>query len=97
MSSSSVTMIRWLPGSENIFMASFSDGVIIMFDKDREDEPFHPGDGMMTGFSSNTPPGMSGHHRRKHFSTGNLNAQQPQPHYIHKNTSNVTIEEQKYM
>ncbi|CDS07614.1 hypothetical protein LRAMOSA01563 [Lichtheimia ramosa] len=95
MSSASVTMIRWLPGSENIFMASFSDGVIIMFDKDREDEPFHPGDGMMTGFSSNTPPSMSGHHRRKHFSTGNLNAQPTQ--YIHKNTSNVTIEEQKYM
>ncbi|KAI9144662.1 WD40-repeat-containing domain protein [Paraphysoderma sedebokerense] len=32
-----VTHIAWLPGSESLFLASFMDGTLIMFDKDRDD------------------------------------------------------------
>ncbi|KAG1470567.1 hypothetical protein G6F56_002608 [Rhizopus delemar] len=42
MNSSLITMIKWLPGHENLFMASFQDGSIMLFDKDKEDEVFHP-------------------------------------------------------
>ncbi|KAG1466019.1 hypothetical protein G6F46_001109 [Rhizopus delemar] len=42
MNSSPITMIKWLPGHESIFMASFQDGSIMLFDKDKEDEVFHP-------------------------------------------------------
>ncbi|KAI8976787.1 WD40-repeat-containing domain protein [Pilobolus umbonatus] len=45
INSSPITMIKWLQGYENLFMASFQDGTVIIFDKDKEDEPFHPGDG----------------------------------------------------
>ncbi|KAM3586568.1 hypothetical protein VKS41_001637 [Umbelopsis sp. WA50703] len=37
MNSSAVTCIKWLPGSENLFMASFYDGCCMLFDKERED------------------------------------------------------------
>ncbi|CAO3621105.1 unnamed protein product [Mucor hiemalis] len=45
MNSSPITMIKWLQGYENLFMAAFQDGTIMLFDKEKEDEPFHPGDG----------------------------------------------------
>ncbi|KAI9305818.1 WD40-repeat-containing domain protein [Cunninghamella echinulata] len=44
MNSSSITMIRWLQGSENLFMAAFQDGSIMLFDKEKEDELFNPND-----------------------------------------------------
>ncbi|KAI7898075.1 WD40-repeat-containing domain protein [Cokeromyces recurvatus] len=44
MNSSSVTMIKWLQGYENLFMASFQDGSVMLFDKEKEDVTFHPGD-----------------------------------------------------
>ncbi|KAG0200124.1 hypothetical protein BGX28_006704 [Mortierella sp. GBA30] len=37
---SAVTMIRWLPGSENQFMAAFHDGSILIMDKERDDNTF---------------------------------------------------------
>lgn len=45
MNSSPITMIKWLQGYENLFMAAFQDGSIMLFDKEKEDEAFHPGDG----------------------------------------------------
>lgn len=42
MNSTSITMIKWLQGYDNLFMASFQDGSIMIFDKDKEDELFHP-------------------------------------------------------
>ncbi|KAF9928290.1 hypothetical protein FBU30_002512 [Linnemannia zychae] len=41
---SPVTMIKWLPGSENQFMVAFQDGSIIIMDKERDDQTFtvHP-------------------------------------------------------
>lgn len=42
ISSSPVTEIRWLPGSENLFLASHIDGTLIVYDKERDDAAFTP-------------------------------------------------------
>ncbi|KAF8945500.1 hypothetical protein BGZ52_009637, partial [Haplosporangium bisporale] len=39
---SAVTMIKWMPGSESQFMASFQDGTIVIMDKERDDSSFTP-------------------------------------------------------
>ncbi|KAJ1905714.1 hypothetical protein IWQ60_012223, partial [Tieghemiomyces parasiticus] len=49
---SAVTLVRWVPGSETLFMASFADGAVVLFDKNKEDhgnfnpqfamDPTHP-------------------------------------------------------
>ncbi|KAI7900112.1 WD40-repeat-containing domain protein [Cokeromyces recurvatus] len=41
MNASSVTMIKWIPGFEDTFMASFEDGSILILEKDRDDQSFH--------------------------------------------------------
>jgi catabolite repression protein CreC len=33
-------MVKWMPGSENLFMASYSDGSIIVYDKEKDDQSF---------------------------------------------------------
>lgn len=40
MNGSSVTMVKWVPGSEELIMASFDDGSILILDKERDDQPF---------------------------------------------------------
>jgi hypothetical protein len=47
MNSSAITHIKWIKGSENLFMAAFHDGSVMIFDKDKEDEHFHPSDGSL--------------------------------------------------
>ena len=42
ISDSAVSQIRWLPGSENLFLASHMDGSLIVYDKEREDAAFIP-------------------------------------------------------
>lgn len=37
-----VSDIRWIPGSENLFLASHLDGTLIVYDKEREDAAFVP-------------------------------------------------------
>lgn len=32
--------IRWLPNSENLFLAAHMDGSLIVYDKEKEDAPF---------------------------------------------------------
>ncbi|KAF9350441.1 hypothetical protein BGX26_011390 [Mortierella sp. AD094] len=39
---SAVTMIKWMPGSESQFIASFQDGTMVTMDKDRDDNTFSP-------------------------------------------------------
>ncbi|KAL9070958.1 MAG: hypothetical protein Q9157_005635 [Trypethelium eluteriae] len=39
-----VTDIAWLPGSENLFLASHMDGTLIVYDKEKEDAAFIPED-----------------------------------------------------
>lgn len=40
MNGSSVTMVKWIPGSLDLFMASFQDGSILILDKERDDHVF---------------------------------------------------------
>lgn len=37
LNNTSCTTVKWIPGSENEFIATFSDGVAMVFDKDKED------------------------------------------------------------
>ncbi|PHZ08561.1 WD40 repeat-like protein [Rhizopus microsporus ATCC 52813] len=38
--SSAVHMIKWLPGSEDLFVAAFKDGSMMIMSKERDDQPF---------------------------------------------------------
>lgn len=40
INSSPVARIRWLPNSENLFLAAHMDGSLIVYDKEKEDAPF---------------------------------------------------------
>jgi catabolite repression protein CreC len=40
INSSAVSHIKWLPGSENLFLASHLDGTLVVYDKEKEDAPF---------------------------------------------------------
>ncbi|KAF6239954.1 hypothetical protein HO173_001562 [Letharia columbiana] len=42
ISTSAVSQIRWLPGSENLFLAAHMDGSLIVYDKERDDAAFIP-------------------------------------------------------
>jgi len=33
-------MVKWIPGSENLFMASYQDGSVIIYDKEKDDQNF---------------------------------------------------------
>ncbi|KAI7902357.1 WD40-repeat-containing domain protein [Cokeromyces recurvatus] len=39
--SSPVTMIKWIPGSEHLFIAIFKNGTALVMDKDRDDQTFN--------------------------------------------------------
>ncbi|KAI9673004.1 MAG: ERMES complex Ca(2+)-binding regulatory GTPase gem1 [Caeruleum heppii] len=39
-----VTDVRWIPGSENLFLAAHSDGSLIVYDKEKEDGTLLPED-----------------------------------------------------
>ncbi|KAI9883325.1 MAG: hypothetical protein M1823_004913 [Watsoniomyces obsoletus] len=43
---SAVYEIRWIPGSENLFLAAHGDGSLIVYDKEKEDAPFVPEDNL---------------------------------------------------
>lgn len=40
INTSAVSTIRWIPGSENLFLAAHMDGTLIVYDKEKEDAPF---------------------------------------------------------
>ncbi len=40
----SVSEIRWIPGSENLFLAAHMDGTLVVYDKEKEDGLFMPED-----------------------------------------------------
>jgi catabolite repression protein CreC len=42
VSHSPVTHVKWVPGSENLFLAAHADGQLIVYDKEKEDAPFIP-------------------------------------------------------
>ncbi|ORZ23520.1 WD40-repeat-containing domain protein [Absidia repens] len=35
-----VTDIKWVPGSEDLFMVAFNDGIVLIMDRDRDDQAF---------------------------------------------------------
>ncbi|CAG8480758.1 7315_t:CDS:2 [Gigaspora rosea] len=35
-------MVKWVPGSENLFMASYQDGSVVIYDKEKDDQNFSP-------------------------------------------------------
>ncbi|KAI9794645.1 MAG: hypothetical protein M1816_004532 [Peltula sp. TS41687] len=49
---SPISEIRWIPGSENLFLAAHMDGSLVVYDKEKEDAPFVPDE--MTHLSSDT-------------------------------------------
>ncbi|KIW62616.1 hypothetical protein PV04_10774 [Phialophora macrospora] len=40
INNSAVSTIKWIPGSENLFLAAHMDGTLIVYDKEKEDAPF---------------------------------------------------------
>ncbi|KAI9769068.1 MAG: hypothetical protein M1840_004419 [Geoglossum simile] len=45
---SAVSQIRWIPGSENLFLAAHVNGSLVVYDKEKEDAPFVPeGNGIL--------------------------------------------------
>lgn len=42
INNSPVTNIKWLPGSENLFLASHANGGLVIYDKEKEDALFTP-------------------------------------------------------
>lgn len=40
INNSAVAQIRWIPGSENHFLAAHMDGTLVVYDKEKEDAPF---------------------------------------------------------
>ncbi|KAI9864501.1 MAG: hypothetical protein M1830_006087, partial [Pleopsidium flavum] len=42
INASPISEIRWIPGSENLFLASHMDGSLIVYDKEKEDAAFVP-------------------------------------------------------
>ncbi|KAI9869243.1 MAG: hypothetical protein M1813_000031 [Trichoglossum hirsutum] len=52
VNSSAVSQIRWIPGSENLFLAAHVNGSLVVYDKEKEDAPFIP-EG--NGTSANRP------------------------------------------
>ncbi|KAA8909940.1 WD40-repeat-containing domain protein [Sphaerosporella brunnea] len=44
INSHAVTEIKWLPGSERLFLAAHNDGSLVVYDRDKEDAPFVPED-----------------------------------------------------
>lgn len=42
INNSPVTHITWLPGSENLFLASHANGILVVYDKEKEDALFTP-------------------------------------------------------
>ncbi|KAF4125651.1 WD40 repeat [Geosmithia morbida] len=42
INSTPVSEIRWIPGSENLFLAAHMDGSLVVYDKEKDDAPFVP-------------------------------------------------------
>ncbi|KAI9262119.1 WD40-repeat-containing domain protein [Phascolomyces articulosus] len=42
VNTSAATCVKWVPGSEELFLISFSDGSVLLMDKERDDQAFTP-------------------------------------------------------
>ena len=58
INSHAVTDIKWLPGSETLFLAAHNDGSLIVYDREKEDASF-PEDAPDSSVYTNTANGAS--------------------------------------
>ncbi|KAF6521092.1 hypothetical protein HZS61_015350 [Fusarium oxysporum f. sp. conglutinans] len=49
-----VAAIRWIPGSENLFLAAHMDGSLVVYDKEKEDAQFNPEEEAVNGNANGT-------------------------------------------
>jgi WD40 repeat protein len=42
INSTAVFDVKWMPGSENLFLAAHDDGTLVVYDKEKDDAPFVP-------------------------------------------------------
>lgn len=47
--------IKWIPGSENLFLAAHMDGLLVVYDKEKEDAVFLPEDDEGQVSTNDTP------------------------------------------
>ncbi|ATY66568.1 catabolite repression creC [Cordyceps militaris] len=55
-----VAHVKWLPGSENLFLAAHMDGSLIVYDKEKEDATFTPEDENQSNGGSDAGDGTNG-------------------------------------
>eukprot|EP01112_Ceratiomyxa_fruticulosa_P011046 TRINITY_DN2967_c1_g1_i1.p1 TRINITY_DN2967_c1_g1~~TRINITY_DN2967_c1_g1_i1.p1 ORF type:complete len:528 (-),score=89.44 TRINITY_DN2967_c1_g1_i1:1087-2670(-) len=51
MNTGSVTHVAWVPNDKNLFVVAFSNGVLLVLDKEREDQPLPRSESSAIGFS----------------------------------------------
>ncbi|KAI5464711.1 WD40-repeat-containing domain protein [Mariannaea sp. PMI_226] len=49
INSTPVSSIKWIPGSENLFLAAHMDGSLVVYDKEKEDAHFNPSEEALDG------------------------------------------------
>lgn len=52
-----VSEVRWVPNSENLFLAAHMDGTLVVYDKEKEDVAFTPEDAETNGAATSTANG----------------------------------------
>ncbi|KAI1183616.1 WD40-repeat-containing domain protein [Nemania serpens] len=53
-----ISQIRWIPGTENLFLAAHMDGTLVVYDKEKEDAVFSPEEEDAQSNGESTPPNM---------------------------------------
>jgi catabolite repression protein CreC len=53
-----VSQIRWIPGTENLFLAAHMDGSLVVYDKEKEDVIFNPEEEEAQSNSESTSPNI---------------------------------------
>ena len=77
ISPAAISEIRWLPGSENLFLASHMDGTLIVYDKERDDAAFIP----------ETPLTTTANHNHPNVQNGTSTDTDPNPLHINKSVN----------
>ncbi|KAF4634430.1 hypothetical protein G7Y89_g3675 [Cudoniella acicularis] len=68
INSTPVSEIRWIPGSENLFLAAHMDGSLVVYDKEKDDAAFLPEENhVYTNGSSESSNGSSEHTAKIHI------------------------------
>lgn len=70
-----MSQIKWIPGSENLFLASHMDGSLVVYDKEKEDAIFSPeletGESETANGASSALPTKHGIHVQKSVNSKN--------------------------